>query len=156
MSSETSQSSSLPEVQLPAGASEDTISEIQPIDPEISIKQDRPVPQAQGDVVIVFPKGISESELKQTPFPAQLLISAGDTVTWENKDVVGHAVTSGSPKEETIGSIFYSGLISPGNSFSHTFSNSDKTGDDNFVVYPYFCSVHPWMTGKIVVQFFDE
>ena len=136
---------------------EDDLSKIQPIDPEISIKEDKPVPQARGDVEIVFPRGISAVEPKKIPFPAKLLITVGDTVTWKNEDTVVHTVTSGFPQQkEFAGKIFDSGLISPGDSFSHKFSDLDITGYHKFVGYGYFCSVYPWMTGEIVVQNLEE
>jgi plastocyanin len=148
-----------PKLQLPqdTDVKDADLSKIQPRDPEISLKEGKPVPQARGDVVIVFPRGIAALEPKQIPFPAQLLITVEDTVTWKNEDIVAHTVTSGFPQQEELaGEIFDSGLISPGDSFSHKFSSPDINGHHSFVGYGYFCSVHPWMTGNITVQFFEE
>ena len=148
-----------PSLQLPQDADqrEVDLSGIQPIDPEVSIKEGKTVPQARGDVVIVFPRAIATLEPKQTPFPAMLLITVGDTVTWKNEDIQVHTVTSGFPQqEEFVGKIFDSELISPDDSFSHTFSDPDITGYHKFVGYSYFCSIHPWMTGEITVQLVEE
>jgi plastocyanin len=69
--------------------------------------------------------------------PATLTVPAGTTVTWTNRDDIPHTVVS------TDG-VFKSKVLDTDDKFSYTFS---KTG-----TYPYFCSIHPKMTGKIVVQ----
>lgn len=125
------------------------ISEFEPVNPEIAIKEGTVI-QARGDVNIIFPVDITLKEPRQTPFPAQLLITEGDTVTWQNLDSVSHTVTSGySQQEELTGRIFDSGIIAPSQSFSYTFSDERIDG------YHYFCSFHPWETGKIIVQRFE-
>jgi len=124
-----------------------SITVLEPADPQVSVKESTMIHQASGDVAIVFPKGISLQEPKQTPFPAQLLVTEGDTVTWHNDDIVVHTVTSGfSQQQEFAGQIFDSGIIVSGKSFSYTFSDKQITS------YHYFCSVHPWMTGEVIVQ----
>jgi plastocyanin len=69
--------------------------------------------------------------------PATLTVTVGTTVTWTNRDDIPHTVVS------TDG-VFKSKVLDTDEKFSYTFS---KTG-----TYPYFCSIHPKMTGKIVVQ----
>ncbi|PPD57862.1 cupredoxin domain-containing protein [Dehalogenimonas etheniformans] len=69
--------------------------------------------------------------------PATLTVSVGTTVTWRNTDNVQHSVTS------TTG-LFDSGLFSPGGSYTHTFTTAGT--------YPYYCIIHPGMTGTIIVQ----
>jgi plastocyanin len=69
--------------------------------------------------------------------PATLTVPAGTTVTWTNRDDIPHTVVS------TDG-VFKSKVLDTDDKFSYTFS---KTG-----TYPYFCSIHPKMTGKIVIQ----
>ena len=69
--------------------------------------------------------------------PATLTVSAGTTVTWTNRDDIPHTVVS----EDKV---FKSKVLDTDERFSYTFS---KPG-----TYPYFCSVHPKMTGKVVVQ----
>ena len=70
-------------------------------------------------------------------------IATGDTVTWTNNDKVGHTATSGQPSDNQTGTVWDSSLIKAGGTYSFTFQNA---GD-----YHYFCMVHPWMTGEIVV-----
>ena len=69
-------------------------------------------------------------------------ILIGDTIVWKNADTAAHTVTSGSA-EDGPDDLFDSGLFAPGKSFSYTFT---ETGD-----YPYYCIVHPWMDGTILV-----
>jgi len=127
-----------------------SVSEFEPVNPEITVKEGTVI-QARGDVIIVFPMDVTLKEPKQTPFTAQLLITEGDAVTWNNLDTVAHTVTSGySQQEEFAGRIFDSGIIASGESFSYTFS------DENIDGYHYFCSIHPWETGEIIVQRLDE
>jgi predicted secreted protein with PEFG-CTERM motif len=68
----------------------------------------------------------------------------GGTVTWENVDNAAHTVTSGSPADGPDG-VFDSSLIMAGGAtFSHTF--------DDVGTYDYFCMVHPWMQGSVIVE----
>lgn len=69
--------------------------------------------------------------------PQELTVAAGTTVTWTNRDDIPHTVVS------TDG-VFKSKVRDTDEKFSYTFT---KAG-----TYPYYCSVHPKMTGKVVVQ----
>jgi len=75
--------------------------------------------------------------------PYSLEIRVGDTVSWSNDDSAAHTVTSGSISSDA-GAIFDSSLFMAGTTFEHTF---DKAG-----TFDYFCMVHPWMTGEIIVN----
>ena len=75
--------------------------------------------------------------------PSTLTVSPGDTVTWKNMDTVSHTVTSGNPTDNQTGTVFDSGLVKPGDTFTFTFKDAGT--------YHYFCQVHPWMTGMVVV-----
>lgn len=69
--------------------------------------------------------------------PATLTVAVGTIVTWTNYDDIPHTVVS------TDG-VFKSKAIDTDEKFSYVFS---KAG-----TFPYFCSVHPKMTGTVVVQ----
>ena len=69
--------------------------------------------------------------------PAVLTVPAGTTVTWTNKDEVPHTVVS-SDKRFT-----QSGGLDTGDHYSYTFKDVGS--------YEYFCTLHPFMKGKIVV-----
>ena len=68
--------------------------------------------------------------------PAALTIAVGTTVTWKNADDTPHTVTDRNGG-------FRSAALDTGDSFSHSFTTP---GD-----YAYFCSLHPFMVGEIVV-----
>ncbi len=74
--------------------------------------------------------------------PGEVTIGVGETVTWHNDSGVIHTVTSGS-FEDGPDSVFDSSIIMAGDTFTHTFT---ETGQ-----YEYFCSIHPWMTGTVIV-----
>jgi predicted secreted protein with PEFG-CTERM motif len=69
-------------------------------------------------------------------------ILVDDTIVWKNADTAAHTVTSGSASDGPD-DLFDSGLFGPGKSFLHKFT---ETGH-----YPYYCLVHPWMEGTIIV-----
>lgn len=76
--------------------------------------------------------------------PSPMLIGVGDTVTWRNDDSTPHRITSGDgPSDPNFGAVFDSGMLGPKRTFSHTF---DSQGE-----FPYFCQIHPTMTGLISV-----
>jgi plastocyanin len=69
--------------------------------------------------------------------PQAITVPVGTTVTWTNSDDIPHTAVS------TDG-VFKSKVMDTDEKFSYTFS---KAG-----TYSYFCSVHPKMTGQIVVK----
>ncbi|MDE1765135.1 MAG: cupredoxin domain-containing protein [Thaumarchaeota archaeon] len=75
--------------------------------------------------------------------PDVISIALGTAVTWKNTDQVSHTVTSGDISDNQIGTVFDSGLIAPGKEFTFAFKNAGT--------YHYFCTLHPWMTGEVVV-----
>jgi len=79
--------------------------------------------------------------------PSVLSIDIGTTVNFVNEDIVMHTITSGTPYDGLSGE-FDSGLIgivtSENNTFSKKFSDSGT--------FDYFCMIHPWIVGIIVVE----
>jgi len=69
--------------------------------------------------------------------PQTLKIKIGTKVTWVNNDSVSHTVTSDSDN------ILNSPVLSPGQSFSFTFTDSGSTN--------YHCTIHPAMKGLIII-----
>jgi plastocyanin len=86
-------------------------------------------------------------ETNECYLPYSITIFIGDTVKWENPDSAAHTVTSGDIADGHDG-IFDSGLFMAGGTFEFTF---DEAG-----TYDYFCMVHPWMTGEIIVNDVEE
>ena len=68
--------------------------------------------------------------------PARITVPAGDSVRFVNKDSEAHTVTN-------KGGLFDSGGMDTGAAWTHRFT---KTG-----TYVYFCQLHPYMIGTIVV-----
>jgi len=75
--------------------------------------------------------------------PSTVVITVGGTVTWENTDTAAHTSSSGTPTDGPDG-VFDSSLIMAGGNYSHTF---DTAG-----TFDYFCMVHPWMQGTVIVE----
>ena len=75
--------------------------------------------------------------------PSPVTIPIGGTVTWDNSDNAAHTATAGSAADGPSG-VWDSSLIMAGGSFSFTF---DEAGS-----YDYFCMVHPWMAGLVIVE----
>jgi Icc protein len=69
--------------------------------------------------------------------PASLTVPVGTKVTWTNKDDVPHTVVSNDK-------VFSSKALDTDDKFSFTF---DKAG-----TFDYYCSIHPRMTAKVIVQ----
>lgn len=69
--------------------------------------------------------------------PAELTVAAGTTVTWTNRDDIPHTVVS-------TDKVFKSKVLDTDEKFSYTFTQAGS--------FPYFCSIHPKMTGKVVVK----
>jgi len=85
-------------------------------------------------------KALMEVKIDNFSFaPATLTVAAGTTVTWTNRDDIPHTVVS-TDDPKTV----KSKVLDTDEKFSFTFS---KPG-----TFAYFCSIHPKMTGKVIVQ----
>ena len=69
--------------------------------------------------------------------PQKLTVKAGTTVTWKNMDDIPHAVVA-------VNKQFKSKTLDTDDAYSFTFTTPGS--------YEYFCSLHPHMTGTIVVE----
>jgi cytochrome c oxidase subunit 2 len=79
--------------------------------------------------------------------PNPLTVKVGDTIAVENKDIAPHTVTNGKDATDpTMGKLFDTSIINAGDSAEIVAADLDP-GE-----YPYFCSVHPYMTGTLTVQ----
>src|SRR5438132_5987581 len=80
----------------------------------------------------------TEVQIDQFAFiPQRITVKAGTTVTWINEDDVPHTIVSSSK-------VFKSKALDTADKFSFTFTTPGT--------YDYFCSVHPHMTGAVVVE----
>jgi amicyanin len=69
--------------------------------------------------------------------PAELKVPLGATVTWTNRDDIPHTVVS-------TDKVFKSKVMDTEEKYSFTFETAGT--------FTYFCSIHPKMTGKVIVQ----
>lgn len=86
------------------------------------------------------PQPTDSAEVKIDNFsfgPPTLTVAVSTTVTWTNRDDIPHTVVADDKS-------FKSKVLDTDEKFSYKFT---KAG-----TYPYFCSIHPKMTGKVVVQ----
>ena len=74
--------------------------------------------------------------------PSKISIRQGESVTWLNEDAAFHSVTSGA--YENPNGMFDSGHLDPNESFTVKFEESGT--------FDYFCTLHPWMKGKVIVE----
>jgi len=94
---------------------------------------------------VIMPAGTAVPGCEETQecfIPSRIRVDRGDTVTWYNADTAAHTVTSGSSADGPDGG-FDSSLFMAGASFEVTF---DEAG-----TFEYFCMVHPWMVGTVIV-----
>jgi plastocyanin len=110
------------------------------------------IPVSVSASVTIVPGSSSPSNSKFF-VPNLLNISAGTTVSWTNGDLTKyksfeveqlHSVTSGSLERGNIGMDFDSGFLAEAKTFQHTFNSSGT--------FDYFCTIPPFMTGRIIVS----
>ena len=70
--------------------------------------------------------------------PAHITLTRGTKVTWINKDNTKHTATANN-------GAFDSGVLRPGQSYSHTFKTAGRTNT-------YHCEIHPSMRGSVTVK----
>ena len=90
--------------------------------------------------IVVAPVYAADTEVSIENFtynPQQITVKAGTTVTWVNHDDIPHTVVS-----KTF--VFKSKALDTDDKFSFTFTTPGS--------FAYFCSLHPHMTGSIVVE----
>ena len=105
---------------------------------------------AQSDKVqaTIVPGASTLTDTAYSPNPIQAKV--GQEVKWTNEDSAFHTVTSGTAGGADVGKAFDSGLQGPsaltakGKTFEHKF---DAAGE-----FPYHCTLHPAMVGKVVVS----
>jgi plastocyanin len=88
-------------------------------------------------------KGASSPSVLKPYDPSPITVKSGTAVKWTNEDSSLHTVTSGLPEQGSVGTIFDSSIISPGQTFTYTFA---KTG-----TFDYSCTLHPFMRGQVLV-----
>jgi len=80
--------------------------------------------------------------------PSTATVDVGGVVIFSNTDGAAHTFSSGVPSDDIIGLEFDSGMLSAG--------DSAEWIPENVGEFPYFCMIHPWMDGLIIVQEVEE
>jgi plastocyanin len=93
---------------------------------------------AAGEAVVQAAANTATVQIDNFTFaPGTLTVTAGTTVTWKNEDDSPHRI---GDKNGT----FKSAALDTDDTFSHTFAAPGE--------YPYICTIHPYMAGKIIVK----
>jgi len=88
--------------------------------------------------VVTMPAGVGKNNLLNfAPDTIIVYLGVNNTVTWQNLDTDKHTVTA-------VNGNFSSGIIEPGKTWNYTFTT---LGD-----FPYFCQIHSWMKGTVIVK----
>lgn len=107
--------------------------------------QSTPEQVLHGTYVVDIPTGAYAQNADVFYNPGNIAIPSGTTVVWFNDDPNQiHTVSSGRPDDEDLRTIFDSGVLSEGAFFQHTFNSAGEI--------PYYCTLHPWMVGKVSVS----
>ena len=109
---------------------------------------------AQSTYTINIPTGAADPNApyfwqseKDGDTSGEIHVLPGDTIKWSNADTEFHTVTSGISPDlggEGPDGIFDSEFFSVGASWSYRFTDEGA--------YPYYCTLHEWMTGIVVVK----
>ena len=122
-----------------------TLEETQDNETEVMEAPVMEAPQTSAEIVSI-PEGSGAPGCEETDecyIPATLNISTGTTVVWENNDNAAHLATSGTPDGGPDGA-FDSGMIMAGATYEFEFSDKGE--------FVYYCLVHPWMVGTVIVE----
>jgi predicted secreted protein with PEFG-CTERM motif len=106
-----------------------------------------PTAFAEMTASVIIPAGSGVPGCEETNecwVPNEVTVDVGGEVTWTVDDSAAHTVTSGTPSDaDSVGAMFDSSLLMAGSTYSYTF---DEEG-----TVDYFCIVHPWMQGVVIV-----
>ncbi len=94
---------------------------------------------------VIMPTKVSRPGCEENDrcyIPSLIVIEKGKQVTWVNEDSAFHSITSGN--YDTPTELFDSGHLDPFESYTLTF--------DEIGTYDYFCTLHPWMKGQVIVE----
>ena len=117
-----------------------TPSETVPVDTETETGNGLPLADDNADDTDDEQIGSPDIEMEIVNFAFSqktITVPLGTTVIWYNSDPTSHTVT-------TIDPLFDSGTMSTGETFSYTFEQAGT--------YEYFCTIHPYMTGTVIVE----
>ena len=101
---------------------------------------------AGGEMTIVMPAGSVDPNAATGYEPSSLTVSPGSAVVWDNQDNALHTATSGNPDTATPDGKFDTGMVGASTQ-SQPVTMPTEPGE-----YTYFCTLHPFLVGTVVVQ----
>jgi plastocyanin len=114
--------------------------------PATSTAEDSAAARPQADVTLTILTG-SSTQGNPDYEPDELTVTKGNTILVENADLMPHSVTNGAgASDATSGKLFDTSIINGGEFKVLETTNVDAGS------HPYYCSVHPYMTGNLVVK----
>ena len=99
---------------------------------------------AGGQSTVIMPFGSSGATSGAGYEPPELAVSPSATVVWDNQDSALHTATSG--ESPTPDGKFDTGVVGP-NQVSGPVTMPAEPGE-----YRYFCTLHPFLVGTVIVQ----
>ena len=101
---------------------------------------------ADGQTTVVMPAGSLDPNSGIGYDPDPVTVSPGSTIVWDNQDNALHTATSGSGETATPDGVFDTGMVGA-NTQSQPITMPTELGE-----YPYFCVLHPYLTGTVIVE----
>lgn len=112
--------------------------DIPPLDERSAAAPPAPVPTAMAPAAVVVTSGPGRVEIAGNAYgPNALVVPAGTTVTWLQRDTTAHTVTA-------LDREFASPSLTRGETFTLTFKTPGS--------YVYYCELHSWMLGSVRVE----
>lgn len=97
-------------------------------------------------ITVVMPAGSAAAVGGGGYEPDPITVSPGSTIVWDNQDNALHTATSGDPQTAVLDDKFDTGYVMA-NQQSNPIPMPTEPGE-----YTYFCTLHPFLTGTVVVQ----
>ena len=109
--------------------------------------EEEQAPAEPGTTAIAILQGAAvQGSPDYEPDPAQ--VPVGNTIVWDNQDAVPHTATSGTgPQDPESAQLFDTGIINGGEESTPVELQGASEGQ----TIPYYCIVHPYMTGELTV-----
>jgi plastocyanin len=101
---------------------------------------------AGGETTVVMPAGSLDPNAGVGYDPDPVTVSAGGSIIWDNQDNALHTATSGNPETAVPDGQFDSGMVGAMTQ-SQPIAMPSEPGE-----YTYFCTLHPYLTGTVVVE----
>jgi plastocyanin len=101
---------------------------------------------AGGQTTVVMPAGSLDPNAGVGYDPDPVTVSAGSSIIWDNQDNALHTATSGNPETAVPDGQFDSGMVGAMTQ-SQPITMPSEPGE-----YTYFCTLHPYLTGTVVVE----